>query len=34
MNRAGVIIGYVALGALVYVVAKGSFPKYLSLLGI
>jgi hypothetical protein len=34
MNRAGLILGFVFLGALVWVTARGSLPNYLSLLGI
>lgn len=34
MNRGAVIIGFVMLGALVYVTARGNLGKYLSLLGI
>jgi len=34
MNRAGVILGFVMLGALIYVTAKGSLPAYLSYLGL
>lgn len=34
MNRGAVIIGFVMLGALIYVTAKGSLGKYMALLGI
>lgn len=33
MNRGGLILGFIMLGALVYVTAKGSLGTYLSYLG-
>ena len=34
MNRGTVIIGFIMLGGLVYLTAKGSLNNYLSLLGV